>query len=141
MEIQKVDPISFVRKNANFFFRGKASFNNQILSYLVLEALTLNAKFINIYDVGRWKVISADIKWFQQEHSAESIFNSLVPFPEIGPNETRFEILVNAFSENVICCDFGRVQLIKGSGDEEIFSYLNKSSKLFSIAFTDAEEV
>jgi hypothetical protein len=121
-EIQALPPIEewLPAHQYMFFSHGKAS--SVELSELLLDgARTLGAVSARIERHVDWWLVGAEQDWFPAARfpMPESLkTDNLVPFPEMGQNCTRPEVLVMAFASHVVVKHQDVISAAKGAVGE-----------------------
>jgi hypothetical protein len=102
--IERVDPLDFVKRKPEYFFRGEPN-PQEVLEYLVHDARSLGVECTTYSEADWWLVFSATDWLATVEVSPADLFSRAVPAPEQGVNTMRHEILVGAFAEDISIFD------------------------------------
>jgi hypothetical protein len=110
--------LEWARAHPAFFFAdGKAT--SQALTEQLVEAVrALGSNTVSVHVVNEWSVVAAADDWFLLGRFGipEGLqFSSPTPFPKVGQNSTRPEVLVAAFAKDIVVLGPLGIQVAKGS--------------------------
>jgi hypothetical protein len=71
------------------------------VQHLVVEVLALGATDVLVERHEDWWIVSSTLDWFLSDQSPEQQVRKLIPLPQVGPNASRVEVVILAFSEAV----------------------------------------
>lgn len=138
MNLKIIDSLSFVKKNKAIFFNKEDIDNLDLINRVILDPISLGATPIVVDIVFGWNIIASKKNWLKIDTnlSTKELFQSLVSNPKAGQNASRNEILLTAFSNNVITNGDGDLVLIRGLvSDFEKNAILEKYISFTFIAF------
>ena len=100
---QNYAPIEFIRRRKKEIFDGGVPNGQVIASNIAFGAAVLGATHIELKNQDNWWFVASQFNWLKSnEHNSDinSLFSSLIPFPEQSPSSYRSEIYITAFSES-----------------------------------------
>jgi hypothetical protein len=110
--------LEWARAHPAFFFaEGKAT-SQALTEQLATAVRALGSDAASVHAVNDWSVVAAADDWFLlgQFRIPESLqFASLTPFPEVGRNSTRPEVLVAAFARDIVVLGPLGIRVAKGT--------------------------
>ena len=113
-----IHSLEWARANPAFFFtEGKAT-SQALTEQLAAAVHALGSDAVSVHVVNDWSVVAAADDWFLlgQFRIPESLqFASLTPFPEVGQNSTRPEVLVAAFARDIVVLGPLGIRVAKGT--------------------------
>jgi hypothetical protein len=116
-------PISaeaWVRTNAARYFSAGHFSPEEVVGQLVVEASLSGSRLVEVQHVGDWWLIRSDVDWLPPPVD-EQAFESLVDFPEDGPNGVRSEFFLTQFARDVVTHSPGEdFRVVKGALGDEI---------------------
>ena len=122
--IKKIDPVHHVRQNMNMYLGREEVVQDELATFIVDDALVLGAQRTIIVRSEGWWVIGADIDWLLTGHQKEieDVFCGILPLLGGGQNASRREILLTAFTDNIVTMKNNDLiqTVIKGEGAPEI---------------------
>lgn len=93
----------------------------KLVGLLVADSLALRVQDVHITRSGEWCAVSADCDWLglgKNTSAVHELFRNALPLPEAGVNSIRHEVVVAAFSRDVLTSLNGEVVVIANDGDE-----------------------
>lgn len=115
--MRTIDPIAHVRARPEMYLPGGVVDPKELARLLVRDALLLGANHARAMRATDWWLVLADRDWLgQAQGGARDLFSRVVPFPEVGPNAMRAEVLLTAFAEEVVTFTPDFAEVIKGEG-------------------------
>ena len=129
MEIKKINPIEYVASHPEIFLVTDIGVLPELASKLALDSIALECTPLIVDRHFDWWLVSSKKNWLTKGHtlSINDLFSSLVPFPIIGQNSNRNEILINAYCKNVCVSSEGVIYFIKGAKDDQFLNFLTKN--------------
>src|SRR5262245_38488984 len=98
------DAVTIIRKRPEMYFGPRRPSPEAIADHLVLEALVLGAKSVQVLRIEPWWLVVADVDWMtapcRVPTTIEHTFGALVALPEMGDNCNRGEVYVSAFASS-----------------------------------------
>jgi hypothetical protein len=113
-----VDPLEFVRRKVDWFFRSGRFDQAELVGHLVAEALRCGSATVSVRAEGRWSYVFSAEDWLGSD--ADAAFQRVVSYPEAGPNSMRAELLVTAFTSDSGTAIDGRWVTIGGSVPDDV---------------------
>lgn len=94
-------PLEWVRSNPERLFLSGRPCPIESATRVASDALLLGATDVQIVRQDDIWAVAADHDWLATGGPAIEQFHRIVPFPELGPNSMRQEIILTAFAEAV----------------------------------------
>jgi hypothetical protein len=95
------DALEFVKEHPEMFFANGRPAPLACVQGLVAQVLSLGAHDVVVNRCDRWWVVGSSFDWFLPGRTAAEQMRLLLPLPELGPNTSRFEVVVLAYSDAV----------------------------------------
>ena len=113
----KNNAVEYVRNNPQIFFHGGQYSHYEILTKVVIDAVSLGCTSLVIEKKFDFWIIASDENWINinNPHGLEKVFSRLTPNPNAGQNVSRSEILLNAFIDNVVFMSKSQIFFSKGN--------------------------
>ena len=111
-------PLEWARAHPAFFFADGKATSQALTEQLVTAIRALGSETVSVHVVNEWSVVAATDDWFLlgQFRIPDSLqFASLTPFPELGQNSTRPEVLVAAFARDIVVLGPLGIRVAKGT--------------------------
>ncbi len=136
MKIKMVDSLKYVASHPEIFINEGADLFHELASRIVSDVISFDCLPVAVDFCLDWWVVSSPKNWLDVDRPVSELFTNLIPNPKAGRNASRNEIVVNAFADNVIVCQQGHVELIKGKVDEALINEIkSKYPNMYLIAF------
>jgi hypothetical protein len=115
MNLQKVDPTEWVKRNPSLFFPGGRVDVIRLLAYVMADVLELGHGECRIVQRDAWWLVVSDADWLAQAPvSPRELFERVVPAPEHGEHSMRAEVLLGVYAEDVFTLSAQEELQIKG---------------------------
>ena len=129
--------IDIIKSNPEKYYLPPNPSGQELASLLVRDALVLGETDVTVTQREKWFVVSSHTDWlvrnFKNINNWGEIFNSLIPFPELGEHQHRSEIFINAFAEHIIISSGNKCVSLKGGTPTQPDKFIIK--KEFSVCF------
>lgn len=126
-----VDSISHIRRHPEIYFgAGYEPSACGLVTHLIDDAIALGVLPVHCDFVSGWWIVAAREDWVLKSNPLSLIdtFHQLRPFPEMGRNCYRSNVLVTAFADDVIVFGTQGRSLIKGNNiaTDELVKHLDE---------------
>lgn len=133
------DAVEYVRKNPQLFFYGGCYSHHEILTKVVMDAVSLGCSSLVVEKQFDFWIIASNKNWvgINNPHGLEKIFSRLTPNPNAGQNASRSEILLNAFIDNVVFMSKTQIFFSKGNIQHDLLTNIKSNiAKNYILAFS-----
>lgn len=137
-DVLKIDPMEFLKKNKDMFFQYQDSICYEIISKVLMDAISEGAYPLQVSIRNEFYVIASNKNWLNvfDEMNVKWLFSNLIPNKKLGQNSIRSEVILNAYMNTVVFICNNDIFVIKG--DIEVNDLAEIKSLLdykFSIVF------
>ena len=113
--MRAIDPIQHIRAHPEMYLPGGTVDPQALVRLLVRDARLLGAAGARGMRASDWWLVLASHDWLGDSRDDErSLFSNIVPFPQVGPNSMRSEVLLTAFADDVVTFTPDRADVLKG---------------------------
>jgi hypothetical protein len=126
-------PLEWARSHPSFFFKDGKVTSEALVEQLLVAARTLGASTVTSSSIESWSVVAAEEDWLHQGKfpiPEDFKFKAIPPFPELGQNCVRPEVLVTLFSQDVVVLSPIGTLVARGTvaAHDPIYSFLVRST-------------
>ena len=102
MMIELNNPVDWVKEHPQIMLRSSLICGENLAHRVVHDAFVSKVKSMKIEQIENWWIIAGINDWLSYKNlSINDLFNKLIPFPEMGQECHRSEILLTAFADNI----------------------------------------
>jgi hypothetical protein len=127
------DAVEYIQKRPEMFLRAGRVAGQELAERIVGDALILTKGPVTAFRQGDWWFVGCEEDWMARlsSGSVDDIFSKIVAFPEAGPNSMHSEVLLAAFSEDVLVKEGEVLYTVKGcvSEEDEAWTVLRRASR------------